>query len=240
MDMIDFNHLDWDSDFFGFKIGKCTIIHFDESIFQSFLREKKQENYQLIVVFSDQDLINYDFLKKNNGQLIDQKVTFRFEETVRSQSESKHPAISSYKSEKLDKNLLDLALQSGHFSRFFLDKNFKKGSFEKMYRLWMENSINKKIADDVIVFQENKKIMGMVTVKYAENVATIGLIAVDLSERGKNIGTHLLNELKHQIQAKNIRFIDVATQKDNEQACHFYEKNGFLISKTAFIYHFWA
>jgi dTDP-4-amino-4,6-dideoxy-D-galactose acyltransferase len=239
MEMIDFKHLDWDSNFFGFKIGRIIFDNFDETNVQSLLDEKKTENYQLIYIFTKSTLTNVDFLLKNKGKLVDQKITFRFEEISNSQSESKHPAISTYKNEKLDKDLLELALQSGHFSRFFLDNNFKKGAFEKMYTLWIENSINKKIADDIIIFQENKQISGMVTVKYAEKVATIGLIAVHLNERSKNIGTHLLNELKHQIQAKNIQFIDVATQKDNEQACRFYEKNNFFALKTDFIYHFW-
>jgi dTDP-4-amino-4,6-dideoxy-D-galactose acyltransferase len=38
---------------------------------------------------------------------------------------------------------------------------------------------------------------------------------------------------------KNIHLLDVATQLNNADACKFYERLGFNITRTENIYHIW-
>jgi dTDP-4-amino-4,6-dideoxy-D-galactose acyltransferase len=108
-----------------------------------------------------------------------------------------------------------------------------------MYALWMQNSLNKKIADEVIVYQEDKQNLGVVTLKHEAECTRIGLIAVEEATRGKQIGSHLLDAVKQEAAKQGKTSLEVATQLDNEIACRFYEKNNFNIKKIEFIYHIW-
>jgi dTDP-4-amino-4,6-dideoxy-D-galactose acyltransferase len=228
--MIDFQHLDWDSTFFGFRIGKIKVCSTNYDKIEALLQEHKKENYQLIYLISDKPLEQY------TPSLVDKKVTFTFESFVHDYTENK-ALISLAEDYILDKKLLDLTIQSGEYSRFRLDPKFPDGSFEKMYRKWIENSLNKSIADEVIVFKHNDKIEGFVSYKAYNDKLVIGLIAVDTASRGKQIGTKLVDFIKSKSQKLDKKSIEVVTQMDNIHACNFYKKNNFEIHSLEYIYH---
>jgi dTDP-4-amino-4,6-dideoxy-D-galactose acyltransferase len=135
--------------------------------------------------------------------------------------------------------LVPLALQSGVYSRFNTDEEFTNNEYNRMYTEWIKLSVERKIADEVFVYQEHNSILGMVTVKIIGNTATIGLIAVDQISRGKSIGSSLLTTVENYAYVKGCVNIEVATQKNNILACQFYEKSKYFISNTSWVYHFW-
>ena len=137
--------------------------------------------------------------------------------------------------DELDK----LAIQGGLYSRFKIDPHFKQEQFERLYKLWMENSINKKIADDILIIRKNDAITGMVTVGKKNEKGIIGLIAVDSKERGKGLGTLLIDAAKSWFVAQGCQIAIVVTQGRNKAACKLYEKCGFHVSKIENYYHFW-
>jgi len=219
--------LDWDSNFFNLKIGE--IIY--------------DENYKEIDI-SDYDLIygvsNEDFQLKLSG----------FENTF---SETKIIFIKSPKADipisesifKLDEAIIDrkelylLAYESGKNSRFFLDKKFDEKHFKKLYRAWIDNSISKKIADEVLVYFEENKLKGFVTYKTNNSTAFVGLIAVNPNNQGKGVGAKLLRFLENSAFEKEIKEIIIPTQLSNVQACSFYQKQGYSIKNKTYIKHYW-
>ena len=42
-------------------------------------------------------------------------------------------------------------------SRFNLDKKFGRTKFEELYVKWVDNSINKVFADDLLIYKENNQ-----------------------------------------------------------------------------------
>ncbi len=79
-----------------------------------------------------------------------------------------------YTNSKVSNDLLQLAYESGNYSRFKLDKNFATEVFTDMYKLWIENSVNGQIADRIYVVEQDNKITAMVTVK--EKSATLHMV----------------------------------------------------------------
>ncbi|TAE74856.1 MAG: GNAT family N-acetyltransferase [Bacteroidetes bacterium] len=241
--MIEF--LSWDTDFFGYKVGK--IINNKTDIYQ-IITEAKKEKYTLLYGFlNPNDIFQNEIYQKNNGFLADEKITFL--QNVPNINPQNNPT-EIYKRENLYENknesedLISLALQSGEFSRFKIDKNFeqenlKQHTFEKLYTIWIENSVNKKIAKNVIIQQENQKIVGVLTLGIKNNRADIGILAVDNDYRGKKIGQNLILKAFEESKKLAQTQIQVVTQKANQNACYFYEKMGFMIEKTENIYHFW-
>jgi dTDP-4-amino-4,6-dideoxy-D-galactose acyltransferase len=140
---------------------------------------------------------------------------------------------------KLDDNLLDLTFQSGHFSRFKIDSNFKNNEFERLYTAWIEQSIAHKNADKVIGFSINNKVVGFISFVLKNNMFDIGLIAVNEQHRSLKIGKQLLEYVFNYSVSKNVNFVTVTTQNNNQGALKFYLQNGFSIHKTTYIYHLW-
>jgi len=233
---MSFKHLDWDSDFFNFKIGKIELHAYSNHLIEQ-LEQLRQKKYTLIYIFLRQEIkISNPILHNFNGILVDRKVTYK--KKLKTLNEINEEGISKYESELLDNDLLDLAIQSGEFSRFKIDKQINLNKFKELYNIWMVNSIQKKIAKEIFVYKE-EKILGFITLGEKNNRADIGLIAVDKFGRGKGIGRKLMISAENWAIDQNYKEIQVVTQGENKKACQFYEKCNYTIDKTEFIFHFW-
>jgi len=228
-------YLTWDSDFFKKKIGRVLAENSEEII--NVFEEAKKDNYQLIYVFGNENLfVDEKILKQFNGHLADRKVLFK--KNIESKKEQTS-FVSEYTGNELTTELEQLAYESGKYSRFKTDKNFAENDFYRMYKIWIENSVKKQIADKVIVVKENDIIKGMVTLKIDSEKGDIGLIAVAPDTQGKGYGKVLISACENELLSKNIFKLEVPTQLANTQACRFYEKCGFEIKEITNIYHFW-
>lgn len=228
---MEINTLIWDTEFFGFSIGKLSFKE-KENVFDIKKFLNKAKDYKLVYVFSDFNLSNISELK-----LVDEKVLFH--KTI--VSKTIDPGIIEYDVENHDYNqLLDLALVSGINSRFKIDENFSSNEYEKLYKKWLDKSIDIENETKVLLESINNKITGLVTVdKTNDDVATIGLLAVNGEFRGRNIASRLLNHVESSLEKNAFKFLEVATQKNNLPAMNLYQKNNFKIKKHTYIYHFW-
>lgn len=231
-------HLQWDSDFFGFPTG--TIRNVDTpSVLKENLENFRLQGFRLVYLFSDPGNVgvNQEALK-NNGVLADIKVSYGMVlNTYNTETECEN--IFAYNNSEVDEKLYCLALQSGEYSRFRTDKNFPSGTFEKLYKFWMLRSVKRILADEVFCYQKEGIIKGMITVYQKSNTGVIGLVGVDISCRGEKIGSKLIANIKNYYFKKGISNLEVVTQKANKNACAFYEKSGFNIIRTENVYHFW-
>jgi len=136
-------------------------------------------------------------------------------------------------------SLYELAFESGKHSRFLLDSRFGKDNFEKLYKTWVDNSLNGQFATKVLVYDEGLKLSGLVTYKINEGFATVGLIAVSPDRQGHGIGRELLAHVEKELAENNIFELRIPTQLENEAACRFYKKQGYKIIETTQITHYW-
>ncbi|QTE22514.1 GNAT family N-acetyltransferase [Polaribacter cellanae] len=228
--------LDWDSNFFGYQIGKTVILK--ESSFDFEIFKRRSIKYKLIYIYSEK--------KQNleNFELLDRKVTF-YQELAKYKQPflKKHDiTIKSFDSrtDNLD-SLINLSIESGIYSRFNLDKKITNSNFERLYREWVLNSINGKLAFEVFVAKNVLgNLIGFITLgKINEDVSEIGLIAVDKNERGKGVAQTLIERAIQESILLGYKKIEVVTQKDNIPAMKLYSRAGFLEKETTYIYHYW-
>ena len=231
IDMVD--RLQWDSDFFGLRIGRTDIVSNER--WQMLLQEASslQMHYDLIYVFSEQELPT----DSHKVRLVDTKTIY----AKSIDSSTTMPATVEHYQESLpNADLYRLALVSGVYSRFRLDDNMPVGSYDRMYRCWIERSVDGTMADLVLVHRTDDQVDGMITLKIEADVAHIGLVAVDEGAQGKGIGTMLIKAVEAYLQSNTIvRHLKVATQWANKPACRLYEKNGFDVEEKTNIYHWW-
>lgn len=231
--------LEWDSSFFGYKIGKINAAEIEAEQLAEIINQAKNKGTRLIYLFADpDDHVSHNAAQLNGAKLVDQKITFhiKIDASVISATDIH---IEQFELQYPTSQLINLSVQSGLYSRYKIDTEFKNNEFEKLYLAWIENSVNKKIADYTFVYKEAGVELGFVTLKLRESYGEIGLIAVDESSRGKAIGRKLTSAVINLLYDKNISDLHVATQIENKDACNFYRKVGFTGIKTENIYHIW-
>ena len=231
--MIDY--LNWDSHFFNLKIGKAVLSHTDEKNVALVFNEKKSEDYDVVYLFaSGIDSGSDAAIRKAGGFMTDQKITYS-KEIYKDKAHELSKVIRQY-SGQLTLELLELTLQSGHESRFNMDARLQP-KFELLYKTWIEKSLSGEMADSVLVYEEENTIKGFVTLKKESALGQIGLIAVAPQLHGKGIGKALMASSDNWYKSQQINTARVVTQKNNTAACKLYEKAGYTIEKTEFIYH---
>ena len=223
---MNIERLNWDSDFFNLKIGKIVLDKRNTPVFSNVRTLLDNSDFDLIYIFSKN--------KIKELEAVDRKITYICEIP---NCVTNDKSIVDYTDDP--DSLYDLAYQSGHKSRFNIDPNISDYDFRRLYRLWIDNSINKTFADYIKVYMQDGKPLGFITAKNYTDKIQIGLIAVNTTVRGKGIGKNLINSIMAIAKEHHLP-VEVATQADNIGACRFYESNGFSILDQCYIYHYWT
>lgn len=228
------SRLEWDTDFFGIETGKY-ILSSDQTFNSKFFNE-----FELVYIYSERQLSQEEIVNCSGGNmhLSDQKLVYHKKISSASEISDKIHVFDPHSI--IPERLYDLAIQSGHYSRFSTDPNIPQSSFETLYKIWLDRSVRREIAEDVFVFETDHLIRGFITVGMKSNRPDIGLFAVNEEDRSFGIGKLLLQTAEYWAfnKAKG-KEIQVVTQESNKGACRFYEKNGFCIDTVTYIYHWW-
>lgn len=225
---------DWDSNFFNLEIYELDFANIDGNELKEILIESANCDVNLIYIFSH---CKEKLIEQAGAKLVDTKVLYR--KSINIFNERPDPNIFSFSSIDDYKQLIDLAIESGVYSRFKLDSYFQNNEFERLYIEWIKSSVSRKIADEVFIYKSDEEILGFITVKVKNDAAEIGLIAVKEGQRGKKIGNKLLQVVEFYAGIKGCKFLNVFTQEENIPACKFYEKNEFTVVSKQNVYHYW-
>lgn len=225
--------LDWDTNFFGYKVGKISLTNNDIDDFFDF----QKSDFDLIYLFSEFN-INDNLLKKIGAKLQDIKIELIKDLDLKNNYLEQNGNVQLKEITKFSVELYHLVLESGAHSRFKLDKHFVNNEFDLLYKAWIQNSLNDTNAK-VIGAYINNELLGFVSLSLKSGIADIGLIAVHEKARGNHIGKKLLESAYMYSIQNQSNYITVVTQEFNKQAMLFYLNNGFIINKKTFIYHLW-
>ncbi|MHC4570580.1 MAG: GNAT family N-acetyltransferase [Planctomycetota bacterium] len=232
----------WDTDFFGFLVARIIPHRLTAGELEYTLDLLKKKNVSLVYWASDPlDKESQRSAKLFHGFLADKKITYEIDlrNILNARLQKVNATIEEYFEPLPNSELEALALKSGVFSRFNTDPKFSKEQYESLYKLWILNSVNKKITDTVFVAKKKGKIVGMVTASKKSYGGHIGLIAVDENMRRKNVGADLIRMAQKWFVLQGCKIAQVVTQGDNVAGCKLYEKCGYHIKKIEHFYHFW-
>jgi dTDP-4-amino-4,6-dideoxy-D-galactose acyltransferase len=233
------NILNWDTEKFGYRIASVHADSLSKPDLNLLIENLKKDNYKLVYFFArPDDEVSNNSLLSIPASLVDEKVTFgtyidlgnRFDHSS---------SILPYKLEYTSDRLRNLALQSGIYSRFKLDPRFIKNEYEILYSEWIDKSVKKVIADQTLIYYKEEEEKGLITLKLKKLTGSIGLVAVDESERGNSVGKELMKAAFNSFVNHGISNVEVVTQKANMAACRFYEAMGFTVRNIENVYHLW-
>jgi dTDP-4-amino-4,6-dideoxy-D-galactose acyltransferase len=237
--LMDYQLLEWDTNFFGIKVARITVPNLSIEKLAYTLTELKHNGFTFIYWPASQEYNQYD-IDKLGGLLVDLKTTFRIDLSSAIMDESlMTDIVSPYSVSMQMEDLESLAVQSGQFSRFATDPHLSIEQFIMLYKIWVNRSLRKEIAKEVLVIEEGGHAVGMVTLTEKEGRGNIGLIAVDESSRGKKYGETLVRAGQKWFVKNGYKIGQVVTQGKNISACNLYLKCGYSVEKVEYFYHFW-
>ena len=218
--------LDWDTEFFGYPVGRLTTgdmeVNEDQLVSLS-------EQFKLVYVVSNKPQTT-ELLLAGDSKIIFQKTPERHDIS---------PTVVTAKKEAIEE-FKRIGRQSGIWSRFAIDEGFQNQEFERLYDRWVTGSIENEIAFANLTVLDAQQPTGLITVAEVDaDNATIGLFAVSEKHRGKGIGTRLLQAVDTICADKGYRSLTVATQGKNTGAQMVYERFGFRPLNVTYIYNYW-
>jgi ribosomal protein S18 acetylase RimI-like enzyme len=232
---LELKKLDWDSNFFELPVYSLEVT------------EPIEKNELQRILGTEKATLLYVYLKDENAELHDRLVAqgalffdtrIIYEKLLSSTNALKPSVMINDYAGALTKELHELAIQAGRYSRFNNDEKLRP-YFEGLYKTWIVNSLNRDFAERVFVYEDEGAIQGFVTCSVKNGEGWTGLISVDPSCQGRGVGTSLLANAESYYFEKHIKRSLVITQEDNLKACRFYESCGYEISQREFIYHWW-
>lgn len=230
---MEIRFLQWDSDFFGLRIGRVDLQTKADAFALLAQHEALKRQYDLLYIF-DANAIGFE---ADGAKLVDEKILYSKPCEPRKQ----FAEVSFYHGAAPNEDLYRLALVSGGYSRFKLDERLPQDSYERLYNRWVENACpGEGTNKQILLFKDEHDIArGMITIDYQAELGHIGLAAVDTDAQHQGIGGKIMSTLDSWLFNRGIQTLEVPTQKANADACRWYEKNGFVAQSQTPIYHWW-
>ena len=234
-------YLDWDSEFFGLRIGRVTENRLQPETIEQINQWADLQRIDCLYFLADiGDLKTIRLAEINEFRMVDIRVTL---EKIIDKSTT-IPDQASIGSIRLvspdDLNALKaIARVSYHDTRFYADTNFPVARADALYEIWIEKSC-KGYADAVFVLEIDHQSAGYISCHLlGEGKGNIGLVGVSQNSQGKSIGNLLIDNALNWFVGKNVTQVSVVTQGRNIKAQRLYQRCGFLTRSLQFWYHRW-
>lgn len=234
-------YLEWDSDFFGVRIGRIIVNRLTEETLEEVLMWCKSNAIDCLYFLADMDDARTARLaEEHNFRLVDIRVTL--ERRINVFPEEEEGSVQNVVRLCIpnDVQALRAIARVSHLdSRFYYDSIFPKSQCDALYETWIEKSCSG-YADAVIVAELSGELVGYVSCHLLDQVkGQIGLFGIrpDLKERG--LGRKLIDESLRWFFRQERKEVMVVTQGRNINAQRLYQKCGFLTQSVQLWYHRW-
>lgn len=229
-----FEELAWDSEHFGFKIGRVTQCSAD--IPERAVRWATARSMDCLYLLVDsQDAETLRAAAAAGFRLVDIRVTL----SAGIPSAGHQAGIRLAVDDDI-RFLSRLAARSHRNSRFYADGRFSQARCDALFAAWIERSCkDRNFAQTVFVADAGGEPVGYVTCSIKQGVGDIGLIAVDESHSGRGLGGELLGQAYEWFRTQGACRVQVVTQGSNVRALRMYERTGFRVENVQLWFHWW-
>jgi hypothetical protein len=150
-----------------------------------------------------------------------------------------HKNIELYKEDYVDEALIRLAQLAGRQGRFGNDTNISDTLCDEIFKNWMINSANKKMASHILVYKVANKIVGLATIDIREGKGYTPLFAVDRKFEGMGISFALMRAVETILKVEGCPIAVGGTQELNQKALRVYQRYGLIPQEPEYVYHLW-
>ncbi len=228
--------LDWDSRFFGIRIGRLSGTPASAADLAAPLATARAENYDCLYASVPADALDAGLLLERAG-FVARDVRLEFGRAV-----AGAPPVDGVRTwSQEDLPVLEQIAETAFANtRFAADPHFPRERVRELYRTWIRNSCQG-FADAVLVAGPAHEPQGFVTLhlEKATADARIGLIGIAGAHRGQGVGSRLVSAAIHWTSGQGCTRILVATQAINVGAQRLYQRAGFTTVAASTWYHAW-
>lgn len=227
--------LDWDTEFFGFRIARLTGTPRSSVEMRAVLDWCTAERVRCLYYLAPSD--DADVMRiadEHRFGFVDIRLTLE-------RQIDNHVAPSSNVRPFRQEDLISLTAiaKSAHTdSRFYYDGGFPRQRCDELYQLWIEKSC-RGFAECVLVAEEDRRAAGYITCHCEGETGRIGLVATADWARGAGVGQQLVRSSLEFFQRRGVKRIQVVTQGRNTSAQRLYQRCGFLTRSVELWYHRW-
>jgi ribosomal protein S18 acetylase RimI-like enzyme len=219
-------------------------LNLDDEYIKKIKDKKSEENKELFEIINKKNVFIYSkipstsikqtkLLEKLKFNLIDTNIVF--EKDIFSQNKKYQHKIRFAKKND-EKNVKELSGKSFRFSRFHLDEQIPNKLANEIKFKWVENFFKGNRGDNMILAIVDNNIVGFLLILEKKKSIFIDLIALDEKHRGKQIGEEMIAFAENNFKDKDK--IIVGTQIANTPSIRFYEKCGFRVIETYYVFHY--
>ncbi len=228
--------LDWDSDFFGFGVGRVTAPRLTPADAAACGARAREIGLRCLYFLAEPgDTESWGAAIGAGFDPIDIRVELDRElappgpasPDCALAAESDLPAL--------------IRLAQGAFtqSRFFRDRHFPPGKAEELFSVWVGRGVSN--ADGFTALPRTSGEPGaFVSARVAASASgRIELVAVAPELRGRGVGLRLLAACLDELARRGARRVSVVTQASNVAALRLYERAGFHTRSVGVWFHGW-
>lgn len=234
-------YLDWDSEFFGLRIGRIKVNRLTPETVESVMKWCHSQDIDCLYFLADTEDPNTVRLAENHQfHMLDVRIIFekRLDVLPEIEKETGEAEIRFSKSEDIPA-LKAIARASHHDSRFYYDSNFPRSLCDALYETWIEKSCQG-WADGVLVADFQGQPVGYLSCHLdRDREGRIGLFAVSAEVQGKGVSENLIYRSLHWFAEQSMNDVSVVTQGRNIKAQRLYQRCGFLTRSIRLWYHRW-
>lgn len=240
-------YLSWDSEFFGHRIARVVAPQADASGLAAIHDWCTQNAIECLYWLTESDHDTTVTLAERSAfHLVDVRVTLVVKNPVGTSTPSSSATHASgvqiRGARSTDITALENIARTAHEdTRFYFDPHFATAKCAELYATWIRRSVEG-YAKQVLVADLNSQAVGYITCTHdAEDgaVGSIGLVGVDASCRGRNIGPSLVASALSWFAEHGIQEVRVVTQGRNAGAQRLYQRGSFVTHSMGLWYHKW-
>jgi len=202
---------------------------------KEFRRDQIKENY---FVFSKirTDLVNmWQCLEKADFKLIDTNVKFELHGNISFERKQQKDIEICFAKKKHQQIAGEIARDNFIYSRFHLDPLIDNDIANQIKQNWVKNYFFGNRGDEMVLALLNNEPVGFLQLIIKDKELFIDLIGVAKIAQGRGIASSMI-----QFASKNIKrsCIKVGTQIGNLPSIKLYQKLGFVITESDYVFHY--
>jgi dTDP-4-amino-4,6-dideoxy-D-galactose acyltransferase len=233
---LSIERLEWDSDFFGFGVGRIPAKRLTSSEAAECARQARALDLRCVYFLADPgDPDTWRAAIEAGFDPVDIRVELALDRLPNGR-----PASNCVLAGPNDLTAtVGLARGAFEASRFFRDRRFPAGKAEELFSIWTESGIIR--ADGfTVLLRLDEGPAGFASARVSSgDSGRIELVAVSPAARGRGVGLQLLDACLAELSRRGVARVSVVTQGSNDAAQRLYERAGFRTRSLGIWFHGW-
>jgi dTDP-4-amino-4,6-dideoxy-D-galactose acyltransferase len=239
----DFNcqRLEWDSEFFGFPVGRLDGNDLGSMPTQEFVSWCESQRMRCVYcLIGCGDLVAVRKVLALGFDYVDVRITLEAENLEPANPAFSGPFVVRHCQEVDLPFIKEIAARSHFSTRFFADRRFPAHLSAEMYEIWIEKAYADRTGI-LFVAEVGGYIAGYIACRKVDSSeGQIDLLAVGKESQGLGIGRALIAAGARWFCENGIVDSRVITQGRNDPALRLYQSCGYRVISSELWFHWWS